>query len=776
MIQKLWGDENIYRTLLDNLPQNIFLKDGNSVYLSCNENYARALKIKAEEIVGKTDYEFYPTELAEKYRADDKRIMESGKAEEIEEKYIREGKEFTVQTVKTPIKDEQGNVIGILGIFWDITERKKAEGKLLDALAMREKITEGLDEGILLIDRNFKILWANRKQKEQYGEIAGEYCYLATHRTDIPCQSPHDICPIVETLKTGKPVTVTHTHFDRQGNEVFVEVTVCPVRDKTGEITQFVHVTRDITERKRIEEALREGEERYRIQFEQTIDALFLADTQTGIILECNMAATELIGREKSEMVGQHQRILHPSEEWDGKFSKSFKQHIIGETLVETKVIKKSGEIRDVAIRASTFDLKGKKVILAIFRDITESKRAEEALRESEERYKSLFKANIDGILIADATTKKLRYANPAICRMLGYSEEEFTRMSVADIHPKESLEQVFAEFEAQVSGAKINAELPCVRKDGQVISVSINASTVTIGQTEYMMGIFRDITESKQTEEKLKKLNEEMQNAVAKLEEVNGELKNFVYIASHDMREPLRKITAFGAILRQSLKDKLSSDDAENLHFMIDGAERMAKMIEGLLAYSRISTQAQPHQAVDLNEIVKQLQQFELSVLLEEKHATIEIPQPLPCVEADPVQIRQLMQNLIANGVKYQKKGNMPHITITTKPAADGMVRIEVTDNGIGIASEYQQSIFTMFRRLHSRDEYEGTGIGLAVCKKIVERHGGKISVESQPDKGSTFWFTTPMAQKTAAVAEEAELKVDELVNWRNERLGDAE
>jgi light-regulated signal transduction histidine kinase (bacteriophytochrome) len=193
----------------------------------------------------------------------------------------------------------------------------------------------------------------------------------------------------------------------------------------------------------------------------------------------------------------------------------------------------------------------------------------------------------------------------------------------------------------------------------------------------------------------------------------------------------------------------------------MIDGAQRMAKMIEGLLTYSRISTQAQPHQAVDLNEIVKQLQQLELSVLLEEKHATIEIPQPLPCVEADPVQIRQLMQNLIANGVKYQKKGNMPHITITTKPAADGMVGIEVTDNGIGIAPQYLQSIFTMFRRLHSRDEYEGTGIGLTVCKKIVELHGGKIGVESQTDKGSTFWFTMPAAEKLTIAATEVESHV---------------
>jgi PAS domain S-box-containing protein len=142
--ETLRESETKYRTLVENIPQRIFFKDEHSVYISCNENYARNLKIKSEEIAGKTDYDFYPKELAEKYRTDDKRIMESGKAEEIEEKYIQEGKEFIVQTVKTPVKDEQGNVIGILGVFWYITERKNKEKLILDANRRLEKVSEEL--------------------------------------------------------------------------------------------------------------------------------------------------------------------------------------------------------------------------------------------------------------------------------------------------------------------------------------------------------------------------------------------------------------------------------------------------------------------------------------------------------------------------------------------------------------------------------------------------------------------------------------------------------
>ncbi|HBG77640.1 MAG TPA: hypothetical protein DDW84_02160 [Phycisphaerales bacterium] len=251
--------------------------------------------------------------------------------------------------------------------------------------------------------------------------------------------------------------------------------------------------------------------------------------------------------------------------------------------------------------------------------------------------------------------------------------------------------------------------------------------------------------------------LESRVDERTAQLAATNDELKNFVYIASHDLREPLRKISAFGNMVQKSLAGKITGDDAENIGFMIDGANRMTQMIEGLLAYSRVSAKAQSAETVNLNDIVKQLRELELSVLLEEKHTTIDIPQPLPEVDIDPVQIRQLMQNLIANGMKYQAKGNVPQITLTSKPAVDGMVRIEITDNGIGIKPEFQQAIFIMFKRLHSKNEYEGTGIGLAVCKKIVERHGGQIGVESEPDKGSTFWFTLPVAKKPAVLASAA-------------------
>jgi light-regulated signal transduction histidine kinase (bacteriophytochrome) len=262
--------------------------------------------------------------------------------------------------------------------------------------------------------------------------------------------------------------------------------------------------------------------------------------------------------------------------------------------------------------------------------------------------------------------------------------------------------------------------------------------------------------------EQQLRTVNQQLESEVAErkkteeaLEVSNRELTDFVYIASHDLREPLRKISSFGQLLQKSLEGKLSDDEQENMEFMVDGADRMTIMIDGLLTYSRVNTKDILFETVDLNKVIEQLKELELGMLLEETGCVIEVPQPLPKVYADPVQVTQLLQNLIANGIKYRNEGVKPRITIKAKKLSDNKVRIEVQDNGIGIAPEYHDEIFTMFKRLHSRQQYEGCGIGLTVCRKIVNRHAGRIGVESEPGAGSTFWFTISLAKDATPISE---------------------
>ena len=256
---KVKVDELKYGILIENLPQKIFLKDKDSVYISCNNNYARDLKIKAEDITGKTDYNIFPKELAEKYRADDKRIINSGKTEDIEEEYIEGGKRVYVHTVKTPIKDKKGNNIGLLGIFWDITERKKAEKKIVESNKFLNSVIEALSHPFYVINaESYKIELANSKALPD--RTSGVFtCYSLTHKRDKPCEE--HICPLKIVQKTKKATVVEHTHLDQNGKARIYEVQGYPILDKKNNVTQMIEYAIDITERKKTERKLKKSEQ-----------------------------------------------------------------------------------------------------------------------------------------------------------------------------------------------------------------------------------------------------------------------------------------------------------------------------------------------------------------------------------------------------------------------------------------------------------------------------------------------------------------------------------
>ena len=256
-------------------------------------------------------------------------------------------------------------------------------------------------------------------------------------------------------------------------------------------------------------------------------------------------------------------------------------------------------------------------------------------------------------------------------------------------------------------------------------------------------LNIAQDLDKARRETEKAKM---ELEELTGKLERSNRELQDFVYIVSHDLKAPMRKVSMFGELLKEPLAGRLNEDEKENFDFMIEGATRMQELIDDLLIYSRVTTKAKPPERVDLNEVIEDLKNVELAIQLEETGGVIEVQEPLSTVYADPSQMHQLMQNLIGNGLKYHREGVPPVVTIRNKQDGN-VVRIEVQDNGIGISEGYHDKIFKMFQRLHSDEEYEGTGVGLAVCKKIVERHGGEIGVGSTADGGSRFWFTIPIA-----------------------------
>ncbi len=243
-------------------------------------------------------------------------------------------------------------------------------------------------------------------------------------------------------------------------------------------------------------------------------------------------------------------------------------------------------------------------------------------------------------------------------------------------------------------------------------------------------------------SQEQLELTNKQLMNS-------NQQLQEFIDIASHDLREPVRKITAFGQLLKEALLGKLDYDMLENLNFVVDGAFKMKQMVDALLAYSNIITKDAEFEGVDLNKTIDHLRNYELSSTFKGTSGSLLVQGPLPFVECDAVQIRQVLFNLIGNALKYHKQGVPPEVIVRAHRLDRGMIRIEVRDNGIGIKPRYYDNIFAIFRRLHGNMEYEGIGIGLAICKRIIEKHKGEIGVESNFREGATFWFTLP-EQKT--------------------------
>jgi len=242
------------------------------------------------------------------------------------------------------------------------------------------------------------------------------------------------------------------------------------------------------------------------------------------------------------------------------------------------------------------------------------------------------------------------------------------------------------------------------------------------------------------------KQQNEELENIVAsrtvELQHTNEDLRQFSYVASHDLKEPLRMVSSFLGLIEKRLNGKVKEDQElkEFINYAVDGTQRMDVLINDLLSYSRVNTHQKPFEKVNLKEVLD-VAKINLKVYIEENNAIINAKK-LPTVKADLNQMIQLFQNLISNAIKYRSKDTIPVINISSD-RVDGKVRVSITDNGIGIAPEYHERIFQVFQRLHSRAEYEGTGVGLAICKRIVDRHGGAITIDSVKGEGSTFHFS---------------------------------
>ncbi len=360
----------------------------------------------------------------------------------------------------------------------------------------------------------------------------------------------------------------------------------------------------------------------------------------------------------------------------------------------------------------------------------------EAARRKSERDYNRIIATIQDGIAAYD-TERRIVFLNSKMASMLGYSTEEMLGHSIFDFLDAAARREMLAAVERREASQAETYELQAKHRDGSPVWLLVAATPVLDegGQVAEVFVIATDITGRKKAEL-------ELQESARDLARSNAELEQFAYVASHDLQEPLRMVTSYLQLLSRRYQGKLDADADEFIGFAVDGAKRMQALIQDLLAYSRVGRRGREFQPVDCNSLMEQVQKG-LRQAIEASGGKV-THDVLPTVLGDEVQLGQVLQNLVSNGLKFQRKGVAPEVHVAASRVENGWC-FDVRDNGIGIQPEYFDRIFILFQRLHGIGEFEGTGIGLAICKKIVERHGGRIWVESEPGHGSTFRFTVP-------------------------------
>ncbi|MBE9582060.1 MAG: PAS domain S-box protein [Proteobacteria bacterium] len=523
------------------------------------------------------------------------------------------------------------------------------------------------------------------------------------------------------------------------------------LQEVAGDIAFALYSIELVKERQRAEQALKESEERYRTQFEEALDAIFIADAETGILIDCNHAASELVGRAKSELVGKHQRILHPPEEVEGELSRTFKEHLKekqGQAL-ETQVITKNGEIRDVSIKANILKLKNKKVLHGVFRDITDCKRAEEALRQEQDKVQHYLDVAATMFVVIDRD-EKITLLNRKGCEILGVQEEEVIGKNWFDnFVPERMTEEIRSVFQQLIHGQVEPVEYHenlVLTESGDEKSIAWH-NTVLKDQAGIISAILssgEDITDKKRLKSQLRQAQ--------KLEAI-GTLAGGI---AHDFNNILTPIIVQTELALLNVED--DRDLRFNLDEVLKAGHRAKDLVKQILAFSRQTEQQRI--LLQLSPIVKEV----LKLLRSSLPTTIEIRKDIKTdsgrVLADPTHIHQILMNLCTNAAHaMRKRGGVLEVSLADMEL-DGdaaakhpdlksgpYARLTVSDSGRGIDPEVVKRIFDPF--FTTKDRSEGTGMGLAVVHGIVKNYGGAITVDSEPEKGTTFHVYFPRAEE---------------------------
>lgn len=622
--------------------------------------------------------------------------------------------------------------------------------------------------GYFTLDKNGIILDANLSGSTQLGIERVKLCKTAFIQY-IPMDQRNKFHHhINDVLETGIKQTIELELRKKDNKSFYVHLETIKVKDDNGKFKEFRVTTTDINELKITEKALIESEKRYREIFIGNYAVMIQIDPDNGNIVDANPAASNFYGYPHGELVNMKIYDLNVCdkelvlEKMQKAVTKEDNHFIFKHRLA-------NGDIRDVDVYSGVINQNDKNILHSIIHDVTAQKRAEIALLNSEELFRLIFDQSPIGSIIVSLDYSPLR-VNDAFINMLGYSREELLSMKFFEYTYPEDLEEELRQKELLISGRIDNfvMEKRYFDKNGKIVWGNLTVSAIKDQHNKPVrfLSLIENITKRKEMEKLVQQRTDKLTNInkilnveigdyekaeiileelIEKLKISNRELEQFAYISSHDLKEPLRMIKSFLLLLKEGYADTLDENANKFIDFAFDGAKRLEMMINDLLEFSRVSSQEIELEFVNCGKIIETVL-INLKSLIEENQAVVTYDQ-LPDIFVNYHQMVQLFQNIISNAIKYRGK-EIPEIHISVDKF-DNEYIFSIKDNGIGIEQEHLKRIFTIFQRLHTQDEYEGTGIGLAISKKIVEQHHGKLWAESELGKGTTFHFTIPITER---------------------------
>ncbi|HEX9331127.1 MAG TPA: PAS domain S-box protein [Anaerolineales bacterium] len=716
----------------------------------CNSAFALLHKSRVEDIVGSSILSLYAPSDHEHIRHNVTRADQIGHAQFEASMIRRDGSTFPVQMDFVSVHGDDGDLLYRVVTAQDISERKKSEKEI----AYQTNILDHVSDAVIATDENFVIKSWNSAAQQMYGWEADEVIGRSGEevlQTEFTATAREEAIRLLrDTGEFSEEVTQTR----KDGTKIHVDARTVAVYADNSRISNIVSVNRDITERKGAEEELRQSQQLFSGVFQASPTPVALTYLPDGKIMDVNEAFCELFGYSREEIIGHTSLEIGVADPESRQKAVAMLNEKGLIRNLEQKARTRSGKLLTILNSVETINVSEDSYALTTLIDITERKQAEQALLESQAQMSGIFNSAMDAIISIDAHQRILIF-NPAAEAMFQCDQSEAIGQPLERFIPerfREAHRQHIDDFgKTGVTKRAMNgfAIVFGRRSNGNEFPGEASISQIDIAGTKIYTVILRDITERRRAEEEVRRLNEKLEERViertAQLRAANKELEAFSYSVSHDLRAPLRAINGYTQILLEDYMPVLDAEGQRVCSIIRSEAQRMGELIDDLLSFSRLSRKEIQIVKIDMKALASSV--FgELTKEEERERIDFKVGK-LPVAYGDPSLLHQVWVNLISNAIKFTSRKERAIIEVGTKRSDDENIYC-VRDNGAGFDIQYVDKLFGVFQRLHSEDEFEGTGVGLAIVQRIIQRHGGRVWAEGEVDKGATFYFALPRGE----------------------------